>query len=286
MNPRLNISVINVKSTDNKELFMLLQRVNNDSDVLIVPIASLVIEHDSKSGLFIESLDTTGLFEPRHLQTFYVQAFIVYVVSLSNPEYLETFSHPKSELVFLKSSPTKKILAPKKLLKYWQNVFHMIYPNVMVHSNYYKTPVLFNSIDQFHFFDDDPKSKTEKVNIDDFLLILLQRKDFVKGGIIITVKNACLTAQNMVNYFVPNRKKILELSTYFGTFYTIENDIYDFLSRIRKEDYSTPVTASENIKKNVDIEHLLCSEIPLLREEELERICDDPVVTLQPRKKK
>ncbi|ELQ74579.1 hypothetical protein THOM_2492 [Trachipleistophora hominis] len=282
----LSVSVISVKFTGNKELFMLLQRLTNDKGVLTVPIASLVIERDSMNGLFIESLDTTGLFQPRNLQTFYVQAFILFVVNLYDPDYLETFSHPKSELVFLKSSTAKKILAPKKLLKYWQNVFHMMYSNVMVHSNYHRTSILFDNIDQFHFFDDDPKSKTEKVPIDDFLMILLQRKDFVEGGIVVAVKDNCLTARNAENYFVPNEKKIKKLSKCFKIGYTIENDVYDFLSKIRTGDYSSHIIASESIEKSVDLKCIQFQDIPLIIEEELEKICEEPVIVLQPRKKK
>lgn len=284
----VSLSIINIKSDANKKsLLLLIQNIQNRNSCLAVPIASLVIESDDKRGLFIESLDTTGLFQPRNMQTFYVQAFIVFVVKSVSPDYLETFSHPKEELLFLKSSLAKKFLAPRKLLIHWQNIFSMIYKNVMVHSNYYKTKNLFNNIEQLHFFDDDPKSKVDKVEIEDFLMILLQRQDFVKGGLVIAIRESHPLNMNLPQFnVVPNEKTILKLSSLFKISCSVEENIYELMSEIRKCDFSDITFANNSLLKFVDIKKISFIQFPLINENEIERIKEYPTIKLQPRKKK
>lgn len=275
--PHFSLYQIETPNT-NKKVFFLVQH----HCTLSFPIASLTVEHDRNSGLFIESLDTTGLFEPRPYQTFYVQAFVLYVIRRMAPFYLETFSHPKRELIFLKHGKLRKVMAPRKLLMYWQNIFRMADYHVMVHSNYYRTASIIKCTDDLHFFDDDPKSKIERVEIDDFWLILLQRRDFVEGGIVIALKSVdgrVVAASDNI----PNRNVIVGLSEYFEVSLVVSENVYEFLSKIRKIDHRTAKTASDGLKDILKTTSMFT--IPAIRKEEIQAVQESPIIQLTPRKK-
>lgn len=78
--------------------------------------------------LYIESLDTTGYFSPRKLQSFFTKRFIKTILNEFDPEIISVFSKPKKEFIFRNShkNPKKNILKPADLFNYWLRLFENI----------------------------------------------------------------------------------------------------------------------------------------------------------------
>lgn len=289
----LNLAIISYKLSKNKRLFLLIQK---NQEKLLFPIAATILEKNN-NAIFIESLDTTGLFSPRKNQTFYTQAFILFLLKESKG-YIECFSHPKNELIFINSNKNKSCFSPGKLLEYWFNLFSMISENVIIWSNYLKKSTISNSNNdlkvlkiisnnEIHFFDDDPKRKQnesfdEKTSTEDLFRILLTRKDFVKGGIIIGygIKNT--------NKFCRNEKLIREISDKFRIISFEEKNDFEnlnLLSQIRKCDWTSHKSADLCLKKLINVENLEFQIFNNLNENLIETKETEKIITLKPRKK-
>lgn len=177
----MEISIIHFKYSGNKQIFFLVEKNRQTIKTFIYPVAVLISETHNDQ-IFIEALDTTGLFCARENQTYFTQAFILKI--LQNPgernySQIECFSHPKSKLVFLKCNRSRFLLPPKRLLVYWSTLFSIICQNVICWSNYCKT---INNVPhsednillrlcglQINYFDDDPKRKLKEfMNIEKF----------------------------------------------------------------------------------------------------------------------
>lgn len=330
----LNLTIIEIKLSETKILFFLIQKAfSNGGNTLIYPVCASIVELNN-NVIFIESLDTTGLFQPRNKQTFYTKAFISAIIDKIFTKYnisrIECFSHPKSELLFVTSHRKKRILSPAKLLDYWRDIFVMICNEVILWSNYDKKVFLHGSITDIDpierlakqkivFFDDDPKRKLKislndvknikqhkiigrckertdtnsicGVNFKNFYRILLTRKDFVSGGLIIGIG-----LKKIKNYTYVNEKIIRNIMcTYLETnqiFLDEKNsysiDMNTFLDTLRKLNWSTCEQSYKSLKEilgNDMINNLQFTSLEEIEDHEIQKKELETIISIKTRKK-
>ncbi|KRH93931.1 hypothetical protein M153_4850004617 [Pseudoloma neurophilia] len=170
----VSLSIIHFECTGSKQIFFLVQKLKKDVKIFFTPVAAAIIEKKD-TALFIEAIDTTGLFEPRDKQTYFTQSFILKIIEyLGYENHLECFSHPKPAMIFIKKND-KYLVNPKKLLNYWYKIFEIACQNVICWSNYLKKATFtsdeskilqYLSKMDMTYFDDDPKRKLNKFLIE------------------------------------------------------------------------------------------------------------------------
>ncbi|KAG0438231.1 Histone acetyltransferase [Dictyocoela muelleri] len=193
------------------------EKINDNNNKHINDKICFVITHAciiqiKNNCLYIEALDTTGYFKPRNLQSYFTKRFIKSILKEFDPKIISVFSKPKKEFIFNLShkNPLKRILKPRDLFNYWLSLFESIQKYGLKNDNKYKLfvcspfhknkSVPFKSLDDVVFFEDDPKRKllnslriddartvmedSNMIDIDLFYILLLQRYDMNKGGLL------------------------------------------------------------------------------------------------------
>lgn len=221
---------------------------------------SLVIQHSKShdNSIYIESLDSTGHFEPRELQSQFTFYLTRTLISSIKPRFISCFSHPKKEIVFGKSfgNGKKGYLTPKKCMKFWLDIMNKFEDfKVFNYSNYNgEKTIPFSNLKDLRLYEDDPKRKVldecGDLTLQELFEVLLLRNDFCKGALIYAVKKYLCTPESAYEFDksinkennpikLPKDKhkhKMLNIESYL-----IETDnlVDEMLYYLRKSDFSS-----------------------------------------------
>ncbi|KAF7684578.1 Histone acetyltransferase [Astathelohania contejeani] len=251
-----------------------------------VIIAGITIQLNTSGRLYIESVDTTGFFNPRDCQTIFTKEFILETIMQFDASFISVFSCPKKEILFRKSSKNsnKGGLKTAVLLQYWIKLFESIQTynkdmELHVFSKFYpKMSIPYRSLEEIYLFKDDPKRKLmksikktneeNKIDLKSFFNIIELRSDFNHGGFVY-----------LVNSSRKSKPKILD---------TIEIKSMTKMQRyLRNLDFSTLVHAKRSTKKfikkfNIQLTYFITNSKNIKKYKKND---NENIIMLKPKKK-